>query len=488
VNYRTLTNGAKITGAGSNLYTATTLLSQFARADYSFMDRYMLSATIRRDGSSKFGASNRYGVFPSFSAGWRISDEPFFKGISFINDLKLRGSWGQMGNQLAVDPQNQFSAYGGDPSTSFYAIDGATSSATQGFHPVRLGNPNAKWETNITTDIGIETSFLNSKFSIKADWYQKKTKDLLYNPTLPGTAGAATAPYINIAAMTNTGLDLELGYKDKWGDLGFDGSIIATTGKNTIDKIAEGINYFDANGGSRIGAFNRSMVGHSMGEFFGYKVIGLFQSAAEVASSPTQDGAAPGLFKYQDTNGDGKIDATDRVFLGSPLPKLTYGFNLAFTYKNFDLTAFIWGSYGNKIYNWNAWWIDFWPSFAGQKSTDLLYKSWTPTNTNTDIPKATSLSNFSTNTQSTSFYVEDGSYARLKNLQLGYTFPSSLMSKINVKALRVYVQAVNLFTITKYSGLDPEIDTQGGNDQIRGVDYGNYPAVKQYIIGLNLTF
>jgi TonB-linked SusC/RagA family outer membrane protein len=488
VNYRTLTNGAKITGAGSNLYTATTLLSQFARADYSFMDRYMLSATVRRDGSSKFGASNRYGIFPSFSAGWRISDEPFFKGISFINDLKLRGSWGQMGNQLAVDPQNQFSAYGGDPSTSFYAIDGATSSATQGFHPVRIGNPDAKWETNITTDIGIETSFLNSKFSIKADWYQKKTKDLLYNPTLPGTAGAATAPYINIAAMTNTGLDLELGYKDKWGDLGFDGSIIATTSTNTIDKIAEGINYFDANGGSRIGAFNRSMVGHSMGEFFGYKVIGLFQSASEVASSPTQDGAAPGLFKYLDANNDGKIDASDRVFLGSPLPKLTYGFNLAFTYKNFDLTAFISGSYGNKIYNWNAWWIDFWPSFAGQKSTDLLYKSWTPTNTNTSIPKATSLSNFSTNTQSTSFYVEDGSYARLKNLQLGYTFPSSLMSKINVKALRVYVQAVNLFTITKYSGLDPEIDTQGGNDQIRGVDYGNYPAVKQYIIGLNLTF
>ena len=488
VNYRTLTNGATKSGMGSNLYTATTLLSQFARADYSFMDRYMLSATVRRDGSSKFGSSNRYGIFPSFSAGWRISDEPFFKGISFINDLKLRGSYGQMGNQLAVDPQNQFSSYGGDPSTSYYAIDGGTSSAAQGFHPVRIGNPDAKWETNITTDIGFETSFLNSKFSIKADWYQKKTKDLLYNPTLPGTAGEATAPYINIAAMTNTGLDLELGFKDKWGDLGFDGSVIATTYKNTIDKIASGINYFDANGGSRIGAFNRNMVGHSMSEFFGYKVIGLFQSAADVASSPTQDGAGPGLFKYLDANNDGKIDASDRVFIGNPLPKFTYGVNLAFTYKNFDLTAFIQGSYGNDIFNWNTWWVDFWPSFAGQKSTDLLYKSWSPTNTNTSIPKATALSNFSTNTQSNSYYIEDGSYARLKNLQLGYTLPSSLMSKINVKALRVYVQAVNLLTITKYTGLDPEIDTQGGNDQIRGVDYGNYPTVKQYIIGLNLTF
>jgi TonB-linked SusC/RagA family outer membrane protein len=506
-NYRTLTNGAKITGAGSNLYTATTLLSQFARADYSFMDRYMLSATVRRDGSSKFGSTNRYGIFPSFSAGWRISDEPFFKGVSFINDLKLRASYGEMGNQLSVDPQNQFYSYGGDPGTSFYDINGTFTSAQQGFRPTRIGNPDAKWETNITTDIGLETSFLNSKFSIKADWYQKKTKDLLYNPTLPGTAGAATNPYINIAAMTNTGVDLELGYKDKWGDLGFDGSIVATTYTNTIDKIANGVTFFDSNGGSRIGAFNRNAVGHSMSEFFGYKVIGLFQTAdlhqVTVNGSTTwvpntgvatQDGQAPGLFRYQDTNGDGKIDATDRVYLGSPLPKFTYGFNLAFTYKNFDLTAFIQGSYGNKIFNWNTWWVDFWPSFAGQKSTDLLYKSWTPTNTNTNIPMATALSNFSTNTQSNSFYVEDGSYARLKNLQLGYTFPSSLMSKINVKALRVYVQAVNLLTITKYSGLDPEIDTQpisgtnSGNDLIRGVDYGNYPTVRQYIIGLNLTF
>jgi hypothetical protein len=227
-NYRTLTDGAKITGAYSNLWTPTTLISQFARADYSLMDRYMLSATVRRDGSSKFGASNRYGVFPSFSAGWRISDEPFFKGISFINDLKLRGSWGTMGNQLAVDAANQFYAYGGDPSTSYYDINGAMTSSVQGFRPVRIGNPDAKWETNITTDIGFETSFLNSKFGIKFDWYQKKTKDLLYNPELPGTAGAATAPFINIAAMTNTGLDVELSFKDKWGDLGFDGSVVGT--------------------------------------------------------------------------------------------------------------------------------------------------------------------------------------------------------------------------------------------------------------------
>ena len=491
-NYRTISNGAKITGANSYYWTPTTLISQFARADYSFMDRYMLSATVRRDGSSKFGVSNRYGVFPSFSAGWRISDEPFFKGISFINDLKLRGSWGMMGNQLAVDAANQFYAYGGDPSTSFYDINGTFTSSQQGFRPVRIGNPDAKWETNITTDIGFETSFLNSKFGIKLDWYQKKTKDLLYNPELPGTAGAATAPFINIAAMTNTGLDLELSFKDKWGDLGFDGSVVATTFKNNIDKIAEGVTFFDYSGGSRIGAFNRNAVGHPMSEFFGYKVIGLFQSDADVASSATQDGAAPGLLKFYDADGDGKITPADRVFFGNPNPKFTYGINLSFTYKNFDLTGFIQGSYGNKVINWNTWWVDFWPSFAGQKSTELLYNSWTPTNTNTTVPKATSLSNFSTNTVACSYYMEDGSYARMKTLQIGYTLPESLLSKISVKSLRVYVQAVNLFTITKYTGLDPEIDTQKTNgiidDRERGVDYGNYPTVRQYIIGLNLAF
>jgi TonB-linked SusC/RagA family outer membrane protein len=487
-NYRTLTNGAKITGASSYFNTPTTLLSQFARADYSFMDRYLLSATVRRDGSSKFGATNRYGVFPSFSAGWRISDEPFFKGISFINDLKIRGSWGTMGNQLAVDPANQFYAYGGDPGSSYYDINGAYTGSVQGFRPTRIGNPDAKWETNITTDFGFETTVLNNKVGFKLDWYQKKTKDLLYNPELPGTSGAATAPYINIAAMTNVGLDVELSFKDKWGDFGFDGSAVLTTVKNTIDKIAEGVNFFDYSGGSRIGSFNRNMVGHSMSEFYGYKVIGLFQSATEVAASPTQDGAEAGFFKFQDTNGDGTITSADRVFLGSPLPKFTYGLNLAFNYKSFDLTAFLQGSEGNKIFNWNTWWVDFWPSFQGQKSTELLYNSWTPERTNTNVPKASNKSNFSTNTQSTSYYIEDGSYLRLKQLQLGYTLPESVLSKISVKSLRVYVQVVNAFTITKYTGLDPEIDTQSGNDRIRGVDYGNYPLVRSYLVGLNLAF
>ncbi|MBK7133965.1 MAG: TonB-dependent receptor [Bacteroidales bacterium] len=487
VLYRTLDNGANIMNASSYLNTPTSLVSQFLRADYSLMDKYLLSATVRRDGSSRFGADNRYGIFPSFSAGWRISDEAFFDAISFISDMKIRGSWGTMGNQLAVSPQNQFFSYGGSPGTSFYDINGTTNSSVQGFRPTRIGNPDAKWETSVNSNIGFEAGFMDNKIGIKLDWYSKKTEDLLYNPELPGTAGSADAPYVNVASMSNTGIDIELTYKEKWGDFGFDGSAVLTTINNEITGIAEGkygIKYFDW-GGSRIGNLVRNETGHAMSSFYGYQVLGLFQDAAEVAAAPAQDGKEPGVFRFQDTNNDGTITPEDRVFIGNPNPKFTYGFNLGFTYKSFDITAFLYGSEGNDIYNWNSWWIDFWPSFQGQKSKDLLYDSWTPSNPGARVPIANNKSNFSTNTQSCSFYIEDGSYLRLKNLQIGYTIPESVTSKVNIKSLRMYVQGVNLFTMTKYSGLDPEL---GGDDRSFGIDAGNYPLVKQLLFGLNVNF
>jgi hypothetical protein len=285
--------------------------------------------------------------------------------------------------------------------------------------------------------------------------------------------------------MKDTGIDAELGFKDNFGDLGFDASLEFTTYKNTIEKIAEGITFFDQGGGTtRIGAANRNMVGEPMSAFFGYKVIGLFQNDDDVASSAEQTGAEPGFLKFQDTDNSGTIDPADRVIIGNPHPKFTYGLNLGLSYKNIDLTGFVYGAYGQDIFNWNSWWIDFWPSFLGQKSKRLLYDSWTPERTNTDVPKASNKSNFSTTTEVTSFYIEKGSFARLKNLQLGFTIPQSIMSKISVKSLRVYVQTINLFTITKYSGMDPEL---GGDDRAFGSDTGNYPNVKQVIFGLNLV-
>jgi hypothetical protein len=309
---------------------------------------------------------------------------------------------------------------------------------------------------------------------------------LLYNPPLPGTAGAADQPYINIAEMKNTGIDIQLGYKKIVNsDLSFDATLTLTTYNNTIEKIAEGIDYF-SDGGSRIGAFNRNQVGRAVSEFYGYNVIGLFQSATDVASSPVQDGAEAGFFKYQDLNGDNQITPEDRVFIGNPNPDFTWGINLGVNYKMFDVTAFFYGSQGNEIFNYNKWWLDFWPSFQNQKSNDLLYNSWTPERTSATTPKASNKSNFSNNTQSVSYYVEDGSFMRLKNLQIGYNFPTSIISKIGLTRTRVYVQGVNLFTVKKYSGLDPDLNTNA--DTSFGVDAGAYPLVKQFIFGLNIGF
>jgi TonB-dependent starch-binding outer membrane protein SusC len=490
LDYRSLSNGQTVQDANSYVSTPVTLVSQFAKADYAFREKYILSATIRRDGSSVFGKDNKYAFFPSFAAGWQIGDESFLDGVNWLDQLKIRGSWGQMGNQNSVSADNAFYLFGGDAGSAFYDITGTGNSSLQGFRPTRIGNPNAKWETNESTDIGFEALLFKNKIGIVFDWYSKQTKDLLFNPELPGTAGAATQPYVNVASMSNKGIDVELTYKDNFGKLGVNVTGTFTSINNEITKIAEGFTYFDY-GGSRIGAFNRNAVGHPLAAFYGYQVDGLFKTAAEVTAAPVQDGAEAGFFRYanldqvsKDANGKQIIDPKDRTFIGDPNPDFTYGLNIGLTYKSFDLNAFFYGSQGNEILNFNRWWIDFWPSFQGQKSKDLLYNSWTTSNTNTAIPKASNKSNFSTNTVSSSYYVEDGSYLRLKTLQIGYTLPVNLLSKIYVKNLRVYVQGVNLFTATKYTGLDPEI---GGDDRSHGVDSGNYPMVKQFIFGLNLS-
>lgn len=488
-SFRTVSNGAQITAAESGYNTPTTLESQFVRADYSFSDKYLLSATVRRDGSSRFGENNRYGVFPSVSAGWRVSEESFMAGAEFLSDLKIRGGYGTMGNQLAVSPVNQYDLFGGSPSTSNYSVSGSSTSSSQGFRPTRIGNPNAKWETNVTTNIGFDAGLFDNKLQISFDWFNKATKDLLFDPALPGTAGGATQPFINIAEMKNTGVDIQIGYKKVVSsDLSFDATLTFTSYKNEILKITDGIQYFDWSiPATRIGAFTRNAVGNPIGSFWGYQVEGLFQTTSEITSAPTQDGAEPGFFRYANIDASNNvINPNDRTFIGNPNPDFTYGLNLGATYKNFDFSVFLYGSQGNDIFNYNRWWIDFWPSFQNQKSKDLLYNSWTTTRTNTNVPKASNKSNFSNNTQSVSFYVEDGSFVRLKNLQIGYTVPKAAISKIGLSNARIYVQGVNLFTATKYTGVDPDLNT--GDDRAFGVDLGAYPLVKQYLVGLNIGF
>ena len=288
--------------------------------------------------------------------------------------------------------------------------------------------------------------------------------------------------------MQNTGIDLNLTYHAKLSkDAKLDITGMITTYKNKIVSIP-GLPYFD---GPTIRNIipTRNQVGHSVGAFYGYQVLGLFQSDAEVAAAPAQNGAAPGLFKYKDVNGDGKIDASDRTYIGDPNPKFTYGLNLAFSYKNFDASAFIFGSAGNDIFDNTKTFTDFPDFFKGGIRREVAVNSWTTTNTNTSIPKMMTTGSFSSDAVASSYFISKGSYLRLKQIQVGYTMPAALLTKYGIDRLRVYLQAANLLTLTKYKGLDPELQSSDINNTVGfGIDQGNYPHTPSFIVGVNLNF
>lgn len=498
-NYTTISTGTGVPTAYSTI-ERDKIQSLIARLDYTFNDKYLLNATIRRDGSSRF-LTNQYGWFPAVSAGWRISQESFLKGVNWINDLKIRGGYGVMGNQINVDPSNAFTTFGASKTNSYYDIAGTSTSTTAGFTQSRIGNPDAKWELDKNLNIGFDGSFFNQKLDISADYYKKDITGLLFNPNLPGTAGSATAPYSNVGAMSNTGLDVTIGTHQTFShDLKMNASLTFTTYHNVIKAVTVGQPYFDENSGRFNGSsIIRNQVGGPVGGFFGYKTAGFWNSQAEIDAANAKAGgvyqtdAAVGRFKYADINGDGKVDASDRTLLGNPNPKFTGGLNLDFSYKNFDLNMFWYGSYGNKIWNDVRWWTDFYANFAGAKSKTALYDSWTPTHMDAKAPIQEIDGSFSTNTVPNSFYVENGSYLRLKNLQVGYTFDPKLLKSIGIDRFRVYLSGANLITITKYSGVDPEIvgggTTSNTNSSTNfGVDRGNYSPNRTYLLGVQAKF
>jgi TonB-linked SusC/RagA family outer membrane protein len=487
-NYINISNVSSVTANGSQ-FKGSNFSSLFGNVKYAFKEKYILGFVVRRDGSSRFAKANRYGVFPAVSAAWRVSSESFMQGMTWISDLKIRGGYGSMGNSNNVDQNNQFSLYGGSLGASSYDIGGTNSSAQLGFYRSRIGNDASKWETSITKNIGIDGNFFDGKLDVIIDVWQKDTKDLLYSLPITVSAGPnASVPSVNVAKMVNKGIDIYLGTKGNLtNDITFEANITGSFLKNSITEIAAGQTYMTTvNPGFRGINPIRNQLNQSISAFFGYKVQGLFKNAEEVAGAATQAGAAPGRFRYVDINNDGKIDASDRTYLGSPVPKFTGGFNFTLRYKNFDLNGYLYSSLGNKIFNVSKWFTDFYPSFQGAAISARVKESWSPTNTGASIPVFESASNFSTNTQSNSFYVESGSYLRLQNISLGYTLPSSLLDRIKMTRLRVYVSTNNLFTITGYSGLDPAVG--GAADTNFGIDVGNYPMTRSYTAGLNIGF
>ncbi|MCW5515645.1 SusC/RagA family TonB-linked outer membrane protein [Muriicola sp. Z0-33] len=459
--------------------------SLFGKLDYNWDEKYYVTGVIRRDGSSRFGGNNRYGTFPAVSGAWRVIAEPFMQDQDIISDFKIRGGWGQMGNSNNVDPNNQFSLFASNRGNTFYPVDGQNSGANEGFAQSRIGNPDAKWETSTTTNIGFDIGLFNDKLEIILDWWEKDTEDLLFQVPLAGVTGNfASAPSVNIASMSNKGVDFQIVNRGNiTEDLSYTLTLNNSFLSNEITFLADGIEFFD--GGSYRGIRPiRNAVGQSISTFFGYKVAGYFNSQAEVDSSPAQDGAGIGRFRYEDVNGDGAITPDDRTFLGSAVPDYTGGATINLRYKNLEFETYWYASIGNEIWNQSKWFTDFFGTFEGSAKGVRAKNSWTPElGNNAGAPIWESASNLSTSAAENSWYVEDGSFLRLQRLAFIYNFDTDMVEKWGMSKFSLGLSANNIWTITDYSGLDPVVS---GPDTNFGIDVGNYPVTPSYLISLEI--
>lgn len=486
-NYRLLQNVNPATFYMGSYRGEHNVVSQFVQTSYSFNDKYLFSGTVRRDGSSRF-IENKYGIFPSASAGWRISKEKFMDNVKFINDLKLRASYGILGNNEVGGDYPGFSNFATSLGTANYSINGTASANTVGFEQVSTGNPQLKWETSRVTNIGFDAS-LAGGWNVMIEWYKRDTRDMIYNVELPLELGAVGRQAQNIGQMTNTGVDFSVGYSKRVNrDFSFNANLTGSTVRNEVVKLEANSNTFIRSGGSRIGDITYTKAGLPISQFYGYVQEGLWKSDADIAKVLFADrgDAKVGRFRFADLNKDGKIDNNDETFLGSPLPKLILGLNLTANYKNWDFTAYFSGNYGQKLFNFVKYFTHF-NAFQRSRSKEFLYEA------GKTLPVLDGGDNYSS--QRNSYYVEDGSFTRLRNLQVGYSLSNNNLKKLGLSRARFYLQGQNLLTFTKYSGLDPDVTitniTEGYNSQRDlsiGLDNGRYPLARTVIVGVNLEF
>lgn len=460
-DYQQLASGSVENMQNNGSATEWGLLSYFGRINYDYKGKYLFEANARYDGSSRFAEGNRYGFFPSFSAGWRISEETFMDGIGFISDMKLRGSWGQLGNQnIGLYPFASTIALGQN-----YVIGGAP---VDGAALLALANRLISWESTEMTNFGLDLSLLDYRLEVTADYYIKNTRDILLRLPIPASVGL-TAPYQNAGIVRNTGFDLALTHRNEVGGLNYSASLVFSDVRNEVIDLKET--------GPYNSTFTTIREGESMNAIFGYEALGLFQTQEEVDQHATQFGnVAPGDIKYKDQNGDGVINADDRVVLGNTVPRYTYGVNLSASYKGFDASVFVQGV--GKVYGYlnNE---AAWAFYNGGKVQEWHLDRWTPDNPDATYPRFTF--NFPNNQQVSSYWMLDASYLRVKNVNLGYTFPASIFgtSNIPLSGLRIYLTGQDLFSFDSYRGYDPESNLGDGN---------YYPFVTSYTIGLEATF
>jgi len=453
--------------------------SLFARLNYDFDEKYLLTAIIRRDGSSRFGSNRQYGTFPSMSMGWVVTKENFWKENKVVNNLKIRGGYGVVGSDK-LDNFAFISTVG--PGRNYTFGSGSSTNYVVGYSPNQPSNPDLGWEETRQTNIGFEMRLFND-FNLTFDWYKKNTVDILRRVRIPDYVGTISDPFANIGKMENTGFEVELGYKKSIGELNFsvNGNVSYLQNKVTDLGFAK---FFDGEGFQGLQNITRVEVGHSYHEFYGYQTAGIFQNQAEVdahrdaSGNLIQPNAAPGDFRFVDKNGDGKITADDRSYIGNPTPDWTYGLTLNLQYKDFDLTVLGQGVAGNQI-------------FQGLRRLDIAnanYQTaalgrWTGEGTSTTYPRLIDGDPNGNFSKFSDFYLQDGDYFRIKLVQLGYTIPKEITTKARIQRARLYVTGENLLTFTKYTGYDPEI---GGGTL--SIDRGQYPQARTVMFGVNLEF
>lgn len=487
----------------------TSLFGVFGRVDYGYADKYLFTGIVRRDGASRFSQKYRYGTFPSGSLGWRISQESFMEETrDWLDDLKLRVGYGLTGNSEIPRATNFAMLFTTTPARTNYDLAGANTGTTPGFRLATYGNEETRWEATKMTNLGLDATFGGGRFNTTFEVYNKITSDMLISAAYSNLAGEPDAPYINYGDMRNRGFDFSFNYTDKKNDFGWDLGINLSNYTNKVLKLADSDDYAIYGWGSRLStASTRTMKDFPISHFWGYNVIGFYENEQDVLDSPVPYGTSKtaitanpgsyvGKFKFEDVSGpdgtpDGKIDGSDRTMIGNPHPDLMAGLNATLTYKNWDMTMFWYSTIGNELFNNNKYFTDF-PLFGGNRSATMRDYSWEPGKTNAKLPILDSQDNWG-GAVSSSYYVEDGSFLKLKNLVLGYTLPKSLIQKATISNLRLYIQAENLLTFTKYSGLDPEITnmetaTGNGSDLRRGLDAGGWPTTMRLLFGVNFAF
>jgi len=489
-------NDLQVIDAGTGTYTLHgneaewALRSFLGRANFKLFDKYLFTTTFRRDGSSRFGSKNRYGNFPSFAAGWQINRENFMKNISFINDLKLRASWGKLGNQEIGNYVNQSTV-----STAIRYILGIKQEVAPAAAVVSLGNSALKWETTTQTNIGTDLTVLNNHVTFNADYWIKNTDGVLLRTPISAASGISrdNGPYQNAAGIKNSGFEFALQYRENIRDFNFELSGNLSTVKNEVTSLG-GLPYIInlVNNAYNYGTFTYTTVGQSMSSFYGYIAEGVFQNSSEIASHATQPGAAPGDIKFKDINGDGVITAEDRTVIGDPFGNFNYGFTASATYKAFDLFMSFRGVQGKQLYNSQRAFLESMDGEHGQMATTLM--RWHGEGTSNSMPRAVR-GDPNNNARPSTRFVDNASFFKFQSLQIGYTIPAKLTNRLGIKKLRAYINGQNLLTFTDYPNYNPDVLGGSGYSNANnmdplsiGVDTGTYPIPRVFQFGAVLNF